>query len=374
LSNATSSPEIQMPGTLTPEDLNSAVEAGVIDAAQAEKLKAMRTTAGTPSPADMNGALSDEERFRFLNGFNDVFLTIGVLLVAGALLSAAAPSFSGSKWLSVVTFAAVVFWSLSEILVRGLRAVLPGIALSVLFVAFAAAAFVIEFHSGIYASTETDLYSELEFWRNPTLLFAAPALTASILYYLRFRFPFALALIAVTGFICVSKGLLALTGVTAPYVGFACGLIILAAALFYDTHDPSRTSRLSDCAFWLHLVAAPLIVSPVIALIKNSTNGSSTSAIVLLTVLALGLFALAIDRRALLVSSLIYFTIAVYDLLSGGMPSAPGSATPSSFVLTLALVGAFVLILGIFWHPLRNRLLPFFQNTAFSSYLPPARP
>ena len=32
-----------MPGTLSPEDLNSAVEAGVIDAAQAEKLKAMRT-------------------------------------------------------------------------------------------------------------------------------------------------------------------------------------------------------------------------------------------------------------------------------------------------------------------------------------------
>ena len=42
--------------------------------------------AEAPAPAHGEPALADEERFRFLNGFNDVFLTIGVLLVAAPVL------------------------------------------------------------------------------------------------------------------------------------------------------------------------------------------------------------------------------------------------------------------------------------------------
>ncbi|MGA8628485.1 MAG: hypothetical protein WB686_27635, partial [Pseudolabrys sp.] len=80
-----------MPATLSPDDLTSAVEAGVIDAAQAEKLRTMR--ASSVLAPDANEPLADEEHFRFLNGFNDVFLTIGVLLVAGALIFAATPQF-----------------------------------------------------------------------------------------------------------------------------------------------------------------------------------------------------------------------------------------------------------------------------------------
>jgi hypothetical protein len=44
-----------------------------------------------------------------------------------------------------------------------------------------------------------------------------------------------------------------------------------------------------------------------------------------------------------------------------------------SFILTLALVGGFVLVLGVFWHPLRNRLMPILQSTAIGPYLPQAR-
>src|SRR5262249_54043542 len=152
--------------------------AGVIDAVQAERLRAMRDTASAPqAPGD--AALADEERFRFLNGFNDVFLTIGVLLVAGAFLAAVAPGFSGGHWLGIVVFAAVTFWMLSEVLVGRMRAVLPGMALSILFVIFAATAAVVELHSDNFAQTNWDVYSEMKFWRNPTLLFSGPALIAS---------------------------------------------------------------------------------------------------------------------------------------------------------------------------------------------------
>jgi hypothetical protein len=356
----------------SPDDLQAAVDAGVIDAAQAEKLRAMR---GASSPAvgpDGEPALADEERFRFLNGFNDVFLTIGVLLVAGAVLAATSTSFFGLGWAATMAVGAALFWFLSEILVARLRAVLPGMVLSILFVVFAAAAVVIQLHWDNLKTSNWDVASELAFWRNPTLVFGLPALIASLVYYLRFRLPFTLALIACFGYVVAARSLYEI-GVGFSFAAIGYGLIVLAVALLYDARDPRRVTRLSDCAFWLHLVAAPLIVSPALMLIKSSTDGGATSGIILLTVFLLALFALAIDRRALLVSSLASFTVAVYDVLSGGISLPDSGGMPISFIMTLALVGGFVLILGVFWHPLRNRLLPILKSTAIGPYLPQAR-
>lgn len=355
------------------DDLQAAVDAGVIDAAQAEKLRAMRHRSDAPlGPDGEPSVLADEERFRFLNGFNDVFLTIGVLLIAGAFLTVTSTGLFGISWVATLAVAAATFWVLSEILVARLRAVLPGMVLSLLFVAFAASAVVVQLHWDNFQSSNWDAGSELAFWRNPTLVFGLPALIASFVYYLRFHLPFALGLMAFFGYAVVSKSLYSL-GIGPSFAAFGYGLFVLLVALFYDAKDPKRVMRFSDCAFWLHLVAAALIVSPMIMMIKSSTNGPMTSGVVLLTVLALGLFALAIDRRALLVSSLAYFCGAVYDLLSGGVALPSTGNAPSSFTLTLALVGGFVLILGVFWHPLRNRLLPVLNATPIGSYLPQAR-
>lgn len=356
----------------SPDDLQAAVDAGVIDAAQAEKLRAMRGASSPTLGPDGEPALADEERFRFLNGFNDVFLTIGVLLVAGAVLAATSTSFFGLGWAATMAVGAGVFWVLSDILVARLRAVLPGMVLSVLFVVFAAAAVVIQLHWDNLKTSNWDVASELAFWRNPTLVFGLPALIASLIFYLRFRLPFTLALIACFGYVVAARSLQEI-GVGVSFATIGYGLVILAVALFYDARDPRRVTRLSDCAFWLHLVAAPLIVSPALMLIKSSTNGGATSSIILLTVFLLALFALAIDRRALLVSSLASFTVAVYDVLSGGISLPDSGGMPISFIMTLALVGGFVLILGVFWHPLRNRLLPILKSTAIGPYLPQAR-
>jgi hypothetical protein len=356
----------------SPDDLQAAVDAGVIDAAQAEKLRAMRGGATPAIGPDGIPALADEERFRFLNGFNDVFLTIGVLLVAGAVLAATSTTFFGLGWAATMAVGAAVFWALSEILVGRLRAVLPGMVLSILFVVFAAAAVVIQLHWDNLKTSNWDVASELAFWRNPTLVFGIPALVAALVYYLRFRLPFALALIACFGYAVAARSLYDIgVGFSVTAIGY--GLLVLAVALAYDARDPRRVTRLSDCAFWLHLVAAPLIVSPALMLIKHATNSGATSAIVLLTVLLLAIFALAIDRRALLVSSLASFTVAVYDILSGGVGLPDRGGIPISFILTLALVGGFVLLLGVFWHPLRQRLLPFLQSMPFARNLPPAR-
>jgi hypothetical protein len=354
------------------DELKAAVEAGVIDAAQAEKLRAMRHARAPLGPDGEPAVLADEERFRFLNGFNDIFLTIGVLLIAGAFLTVTTTGLFGISWFGTLAVAAGTFWLLSEVLVGRLRSVLPGMVLSLLFVAFAASAIVVQLHWDNLRSLNWDVGSELAFWRNPTVTFGLPALIAAFVYYLRFKLPFALGLMAFFGYAVVSQSLYQV-GVGLPFVALVYGLFVLAVALYFDAKDPRRVMRFSDCAFWLHLVAAALIVSPVIMLVKHSTNGTMTSAVVLLTVLGLGLFALAIDRRALLVASLAYFCGAVYNLLSGGVLLTDSSTVPSSFTLTLALVGGFVLILGVFWHPLRNRLLPALQATPLGPYLPQAR-
>ncbi|MBN9248075.1 MAG: hypothetical protein J0I81_11660 [Hyphomicrobium sp.] len=335
-----------MPSALSPEDLKAAVEAGVIDAAQAEKLKAMRAGSAGVGP-DGEPAIADEERFRFLNGFNDVFLTIGVLLVAGAfLIASSTASTFGMSWFGTLALAAATFWVL---------------------------AVVVQLHWTNFASSNWSADSEFAFWRNPSLRFGTPALIAAIVYYVRFRLPFALALIAFFGYAVVSKGLFQIAEIGPSFVALGYGLAVLAVALAYDARDPKRQTRFSDCAFWLQLVAAPLIVSPVILLIKGTTIGGATSAAIVATVFFLALFALAIDRRALLVSSLVYFTVAVYDLLNGGTLLTGGEGSSSSFVLTLGVVGAFVLFLGVFWHPIRNRMLPGLQKTFLAPYLPESR-
>ena len=239
-----------MPATLSPDDLKSAVEAGVIDAAQAEKLKAMSAAPNASAPAYADAPLADEERFRFLNGFNDVFLTIGVLLIAAAAFAT-----------GFLMLAAVIFWVLSEILVRRLRAVLPGIVLSSLFVA--TTAINLSNTTGMaYEHTGTSL-PRLRSGRTLRSTLSLPALVASLIYYLRFRLPYRTRTNRVLRPTSVLIGTLErVSGMSHSVIALAYGLIVLTAALFFDARDPKRVTRLSDCAFWLHIVAAFFVTSP----------------------------------------------------------------------------------------------------------------
>jgi hypothetical protein len=153
-----------------------------------------------------------------------------------------------------------------------------------------------------------------------------------------------------------------------------CGLGVFAAAMSFDMSDRERLTRRADCAFWLHLLAAPLIVHSVISLAVQPLTGGlwrtaamSNALAVVAIVAVLALVALLIDRRALLVSGLAYLGGAVGYLLSGN--------TASTLAATLVILGAFVLTLGAGWVPLR-RLLLRLVSPAISNRLPPvpARP
>jgi hypothetical protein len=150
-----------------------------------------------------------------------------------------------------------------------------------------------------------------------------------------------------------------------------CGLGVFAAAMAFDVSDRERTTRRSDCAFWLHLLAAPLIVHSLIWLTTSNAFQAMTdrvAATIVAIVVVLTLVAVTIDRRALLVSTLTYLGIAIAYALKAA--SVDQSAV---FFATLLVLGAMVLTIGVGWLPLR-RILMRLVPVRLGAHLPPVVP
>jgi hypothetical protein len=130
----------------------------------------------------------------------------------------------------------------------------------------------------------------------------------------------------------------------------AGGLAVFALAMWWDMSDRERRTRRSDVAFWLHLAAAPLIAHPVFHMLGvfNETITLDIAGIVLVLYLAFAFVALAVDRRALLVSSLAYVLYAMYSLF------VTAGAVELAWAFTALVIGSALLTLSAFWHPMRR--------------------
>jgi hypothetical protein len=128
-------------------------------------------------------------------------------------------------------------------------------------------------------------------------------------------------------------------------VALVLGLGTFLFAMRWDASDRRRETRRSDVAFWLHLLAAPMIVHPVFSLLGLTTGEASIggAVVVILLYVALALVALAIDRRALLVSALAYVLWAINALFQ------QSGAVELSVALTALVIGSALLLLSAFW-------------------------
>lgn len=360
---------------LNDTDIDAAVAKGILTEAQAAQLRAEARQRAIDQ--------GHEERFRFVKGFNDVFVSIGVVLF---LLGAA---FFMPGGVGGLLFAAALVWCLAEILVRQMRLVLPGILLAIVFVTLVFVACVPLPGDGWWATgnghvhipSAWSILQALQLWPHGPLFFSLQALVpaaAAAAYYWRFKLPFALVPMAVS-LVIAALGVASFLLPNAPAVAdtifsLVSGLALFAAAMAFDTADRERVTRYADCAFWLHLLAAPLIVRSVMSLVDlpldKSQMTSAQALAVTLTVGALALVAVLIDRRALLVAGLAYLGFAIG--VTVGDIGRGGAFTLAS---TLVILGAIVLTLGAGWVPLRRLLLPLLPP-AISSRLPPvpARP
>ena len=131
------------------------------------------------------------------------------------------------------------------------------------------------------------------------------------------------------------------------------GIGMFLYAMSWDSSDAARVTRRSDVAFWLHLLAAPKIVHPVFTLLglNDGTASIGEGLMVVGLYVALGLTALAIDRRALLVSALAYVLFALSTLFK------QFGAVELNVALTALVIGSALLLLSAFWHQARRMVV-----------------
>jgi hypothetical protein len=350
------------------QQVEAALRAGVITRDQADRLIADFAAAApaqaTPPPAD-----AEDEKFRILGGFNDIFVAIGVALLYGALLVLAGSI--APFLLSVIGAAAA--WLLSEVFSRRMRLALPSIMLAKLFATGVGLSVLLAYTVGLGTSTRPLTYLSSVAGVGG-LLTGLGVLAAALLHHRRFQVPINWAIGA-------GGGVLALFGILGTVMGprvlvyvtelvFIAGLIVFALAMRLDFSDPGRRTRRSDAAFWMHLMAAPMLVHPLVTTVAGPVWQMDTvTALLMLAIFAgVALVALVIDRRALLVSSLLYTGSAlVYLIQKAGLGG--GQATLAVTLLSLAIV---VLSLSAFWRGIRGRLLPLLPLGSLAARLPPA--
>lgn len=300
-------------------ELASAVSAGAISAQTAEALHAFKQTRDATS-------LPDEENVRLVTSFNDIFVTIaGVLLfiglgtlggdIAGPLLVAAAA------------------WGLAEYFTLKRRMALPSIVLLLAFVGgigAGAAALGLDFFAALLATGAAWLH-----WR-------------------RFHVPITVAA-GVAAAIAFAAGLLDnVLSSDNVVLGFllVCGIGTFAYAMRWDSADTARRTANADIAFWLHVLAALLIVHPVFQLLDLGKASSIGGAVAVLGIyLALSLVALAVDRRALMASALAYVLAALVQLVG------QGEHNEANLALAALVIGSALLLLSALWHHARRRVI-----------------
>jgi len=341
-------------------DLEAAVAGGALTLDQAASFRNF-VAAGQHSPA------VDEEHFRLLTGFNDIFVGIAaaILLVAVAWIGHTLPPHIDGDGPTpfMGLFVAATAWGLAEFFTRQRRMALPSIILLLAFVGgvFATTVF------GIVATVGDDYFNQnAQASVLVIALGAALATAGAYAHWRRFHVPITIAVGAAAA-VALTLGLIASAFVTpemTDQAGMQLKNVLEAAALVlgigtflfamrWDASDPRRETRRSDVAFWLHLLAAPLIVHPIFSLLGLTEGAASTLdaiAVVLLYV-ALGLVALAIDRRALLVSALAYVLFALNSLFE------TYGVVELSVALTALLIGSALLLLSAFWTNARRAVV-----------------
>lgn len=326
----------------TDEDLDAAVAEGVFTR---ESVSNFRDQVA----ASKNAPAVDEENFKLISGFNDIYVVIACLLL---LFSSSWALRAFSETLAAFALP-MLSWGLAEFFVRKRKMALPAI---ILLLSFVAGVFVLGLH----------LFQAL--LDSAVIAASALCVVATFLHWQRFKVPVTIAVggVAVIAFI-ISSALTISPGLEAwiPTMVFISGVSAFIFAMYWDASDRTRTSYHSDVAFWLHLISAPLIVHPVFSNLGLLTGNETLYGIVIIIVLYLimTLISLVVDRRAFMVSSLAYVLYALAEFLE------TFGSIDYGFAITGTIIGSALLLLSAFWHPARVVLLNILP-AAIKEYVP----
>ncbi|MBF0264187.1 MAG: hypothetical protein HQL46_02875 [Gammaproteobacteria bacterium] len=331
------------------KQLNKAVQEGIISQKQADLLfnflsdsdnSVLNGTNTNISNSDNIPISSSGEQLKFLRSFGDIFIALGVLLLAFTSHQLAT---SILEQILII----VGFYVISEWLVGIKRLVLPGITLLLSILYFVNE--VVDINLGMYESLD--------------VIFM---IMASLLFYLRYKMPFSLYPVAV-GCIYLSIELFQINVIEHPYIFIILGLIVFSFAMWYDSRDTNRITSLSDNGFWLHLLAAPLIVHGVmVSLFLSEQQMLQVDNMTIMTLFTLFFFiALFVDRRAILVSSFAYALFAVFKFAYQQFMEVDNLT-----LFILMGVGLFIIFFGTYWYKVRKLVFSPIASWRISQFVP----
>jgi len=338
---------------LRQDDLTAAADDGIISAEQARALSefaAQRRTRPRPS----------NERFIVVNNFAEVFICVGQIMAASAISTYA--GFAGAERAPTVYLAAALLsWLMAEVFVYRKPRLAPAVLAALMVVYFTVSAYTAA--TGGEAAPKGVVGAITD-----QLDAASIALSALLASFLRFRLPF---LLLPTGLVFTAVMFRAAGGLF-PDLAFhwiiaGCGLSLLALAIWLDTRDPLRQSRVNDFAFWLFVLGSPMTIHPLFAsAILTSEDWGSMTFLIAGCALGTSFVGLVLDRRSLIASSLLYITIAIGY---ASFDSQLGFIGPVFFAPLV--VGISVILLGVFWYPVRSALLKRLPLNPLLRHVPP---
>jgi MFS family permease len=294
----------------------------------------------------------DEENFQLLTGFNDIFVVIACLLVLVSVswFGATINDLTGALCVTVTS------WGLAEFFVLKRRMALPAIVLLLSFI------------GGVVASSLA-IFGGL----SEVSLLASAVITAiaAWFHWRRFQVPITVAAGAAATIGCIIAITVATSSEAKNWmlpILFISGLSLFIYAMVWDSSDRLRKTRQSDVAFWLHLVAAPMIVHPIFSIlgILEGQSGLVEASLVIGLYLLMAVVSIAIDRRAIMVSGLAYVLYAFSTLLQTyGLQG-------SSSAITGIFIGSALLLLSVYWHGCRTVLFKLIPSS-LQRFLPPLK-
>ena len=297
----------------------------------------------------------NEENFTLIRSFNDIFVSLASLLV---VISICYLTFAYIRPIMFLPGAAFC-WLLAELFTRKRRMALPSITYAFLCPALAG--------YSVFALLNVDL---LDVRNLPTMgedteinifgwsFFAsieAAFIVAGLISYAfwrRFHVPISIAgcsLALIGSIVTLAFWVDVYVNLSIYFIVFGIGLIVFA--VYWDRKNTSRISYQSDIAFWLHVFGAPMLVSSVMpsVYLYGGPYMHFDQAIAVLGIFAfLTVCALLLDRRAILVASIIYVLSALNTILENAN---------AKVALSGLILGLILLALSIWWRPIREAFL-----------------
>jgi|TARA_B100000315_G_scaffold239765_1_gene258907 TPR repeat protein len=341
------------------KDIQAAVATTIIDEAQGARI----ITLAQNRRRFCHSITEKDEPFEMFRGFSEIHITVGlVILFLGIIL------IQESKT-SLILTTGILSWLFSIYFTLKRRMKLPSMALAVIF----AGSFMYLCIGYLFNDDGLIAASDL-------LITGLCGMLGMGIYFYTFRLPFAIFILGLFGFMAIMSASLMIEGgkIDNPsfdvlfalhknsifaYSSLLFGVLAFACGIYFDIKDPYRLSRFSQTGFWMHVLAAPLIVNTLLTT-AYSLGGNTGYFLSFFVLGIIALVSLIIDRRSFLTAGLGYLTLIVWW--------AVGHIAPEmKFVITMIALGAIVTALGSWWGKLRSLTMRTLPDFPFKDRLPP---